>query len=150
SPDIRPSPARSGDRLMTIYRHRRPASPLRRRSVALSFIALLLVAGPARAQAPLASNLEPIRTLQTQGLTDDDDETAADIIGMACMPGTGDGRLCMVINDEDRAAQVVAIDGGALTGGEKIRLIGKKPSARTLGNEPQDAGCSEGKAKFKD
>jgi hypothetical protein len=121
-------------------------------SARLSFITLLLIAGfgAARAQAPLVSNLEPIRILQTQGLTDDDDETASDISGIACMPGTIDGWRCMVINDEDRAAQLVRIAGSALIGGDKVPLIGKKPSATTLGQEPQDAGCSEGKAKFKD
>jgi hypothetical protein len=102
------------------------------------------------AEGPIVSDLEPIRTLQAQSLTDDDNETAADISGIACMPGSGATRLCMVINDEDRGAQLVRIDGSSLVGGAKVPLIGKKPSDTTIGEEPQEAACSEGKAKFKD
>jgi uncharacterized protein DUF3616 len=124
-------------------------NPLRHMSLSLAAVAALLVAGTGilRAQGPLAANLGPIRILQSP---DDDDETASDISGIACMPGTIDGWRCMVINDEDRAAELVRIAGSALIGGDKVPLIGKKPSASTLGKEPQDAGCSEGKAKFKD
>jgi hypothetical protein len=127
-------------------------SALRHPSLSLTVVAAMLAActGVAQSQGPLASNLAPIRILQSQLLTDDDDETASDISGIACMPGTVDGWRCMVINDEDRAAQLVRIAGSALIGGDKVPLIGKKPSASTLGKEPQDAGCSEGKAKFKD
>jgi hypothetical protein len=92
-------------------------------SLSLTAVAALLVAGTGilRAQGPLAANLGPIRILQSP---DDDDETASDISGIACMPGTIDGWRCMVINDEDRAAQLVRIAGSALIGGDKIRLIG--------------------------
>jgi len=115
----------------------------------LTVAAVLAWCSPAWTQTPLAADLEPSRVFQSQSLTDDDDEPAADISGIACMPGT-ETRLCMVINDEDRAAQLVQIEANSLVGGSKVQLIGKKPSASTLGDEPQDGGCSEGKAKFKD
>jgi hypothetical protein len=102
------------------------------------------------AQSPLASNLEPVRTLDAQNLTDDDDEAAADISGIACMPQSAAARVCLVINDEDRFAQLVKLEGNRLVGGVKVQLIGKQPSNATIGSEPQEAACSEGKAKFKD
>jgi hypothetical protein len=118
----------------------------------LLLIALLLGAWSEQswAQSPLVSNLEPVRILEAQNLTDDDDEAANDISGIACVPPTGAARICLVINDEDRFAQSVKLEGNRVIGGPKFQLIDKRPSDSTIGNEPQGAACSEGTARFKD
>ena len=118
-------------------------------SMPLLIAAVLSGCSPAWTQTPLAADLEPSRVFQSDSLTDDDDEPATDLSGIACIPGT-ETRLCMVINDEGRVAQLVQIEANSLVGGSKVQLIGKEPSASTLGDEPQDGSCSDGKAKFKD
>jgi Protein of unknown function (DUF3616) len=103
------------------------------------------------AQTPLVADLEPLRKLQVgPALTDDDEEVATDISGMACMPPAGATRTCLVINDQDRSAQFVTIEGQRLIGGRKLQLIGKQPSDAIIGQEPRGVECSDGKAKFKD
>jgi hypothetical protein len=103
------------------------------------------------AQEPLARDLEPVRTLHVKpDLVDEDDEPAVDISGIACTTNTGSLRRCLVINDEDRSAQLATLDGDRLIGGPRIKLIGKKASADTLGHKPKAHDCSDGEGKFKD
>jgi hypothetical protein len=103
------------------------------------------------AQAPLVADLEPVRKFQVEpALTDDDEDVATDISGIACMPPTGATRTCLVVNDQDRSAQFVTIEGHRVIGGRKLQLIGKQPSDTTIGQQPRGVECSDGNAKFKD
>jgi len=103
------------------------------------------------AKAPLVADLEPLRKFQVEpALTDDDEEVARDISGMACMPPAGATRSCVVVNDQDRSAQFVTIEGHRMIGGHKLQLIGRQPSDAIIGPEPREVECSDGKAKFKD
>jgi hypothetical protein len=103
------------------------------------------------AQTPLIADLEPVRKFQVgPALTDDDEEVATDISGMACMPPAGATRTCLVVNDQDRSAQFVTIEDHRVIGGRKLQLIGKQPSDAIIGQEPREVECSDGKAKFKD
>jgi hypothetical protein len=103
------------------------------------------------AQSPLVADLEPLRKFQVEpALTDDDEDVATDISGVACMPPAGATRICLVVNDQDQSAQFVTIEGHRVIGGRKLRLIGKQPSGAVIGEEPRGVECSDGKAKFKD
>jgi hypothetical protein len=103
------------------------------------------------AQTPRVKDLEPTRKFKTERpLTDDDGEIAADLSGIACVPPVGSKRICLVIDDQGRFAQFTTIEGNRLNGGAKLPLIGKGPSGSTLGSEPKESDCSDGKAKFKD
>jgi len=110
-----------------------------------------LCAGAAHAQEPIKTGIDPDHLLTiTSPILDDEGDTATDISGIACMPPRGDKFVCMIINDEDRAAQLIELDHATVTVKRRIPLIGRQPSASTLGIEPGDANCSEGKAGFKE
>ncbi|MFO1158744.1 MAG: DUF3616 domain-containing protein [Reyranellaceae bacterium] len=120
----------------------------------LSILTALIVAGwwcDASAQKPITADLEPVRLVPAQPpLVDDGGTPANDISGIACTTTTGPRRTCLVINDEDQAAQFVTLDGDRMIGGRKVRLIGDKPSDKTVGKAPEQVACSDGRGKFKD
>jgi hypothetical protein len=103
------------------------------------------------AQTPQVADLEPVRNFHVEpGLTDDDEDVATDISGIACMPLAGATRSCLVINDQDRSAQFVTIEGNRVIGGRRLQLLGKQPSDTIIGQKPREVECADGKAKFKD
>ena len=117
------------------------------RSVVWAF----LCAGATHAQEPVKQSVDPDRVLQiVSPILADDGDTATDISGLACMPPRGEKFVCMIINDEDRAAQLVQLDQATVAVTRRVPLIGKEPSSSTLGTEPTDANCSSGKAGFKE
>ena len=59
-----------------------------------------------------------------------DGGAATDISGMACMPASNGQRTCLVINDENKNAQFVAIRDDRMTVGAPITLIGDAPDRR--------------------
>src|SRR5262249_9607416 len=136
----------SGERYFSIGRHRMNTSWL--------LMAAGLIIGCCNvvlAQTPLVADLEPVRKLHVESsLTDDDGEVATDISGMACMPSVSATRSCLVINDQDRSAQFVTIEGDRVIGGPRLPLIEKQPPDAIIGQEPREVDCSGGKAKFKD
>ena len=107
-------------------------------------------AGPLSAQGPLVSDLTPVRTLQSQSLTDDKGAPATDISGTVCLPPRAAERACLFINDEDRFAQFAKLTESRVIAGERIKLIGQGASSSTIGVEPENAACSGGTATFKD
>src|SRR3954468_6157401 len=98
------------------------------------------------AAAPLAAELAPAREFEVNGVLRDDHGTVAtDISGIACAPRAGDDKAkCLVINDEDKAAQALTLDHDRLIVGDKVRLIGDGPAPNIVGKPPANTGCSDG------
>jgi hypothetical protein len=63
---------------------------------------------------------------------------AIDISGMGCVPLQGDIRTCLVINDENKAAQFATIGKDGIAVGGPIPLIGNKPDPKTFGSAPNE------------
>ncbi|MDR6869724.1 hypothetical protein J2Y55_000717 [Bosea sp. BE125] len=105
----------------------------------------LLATSPA-----LADTLQPLRRIE---VTSDfagkkPGKPAHDVSGMACMPARDGKQRCLLINDENTAAQFATLRDGALTPGESVPLLGDAPSPATLGAPPAVA-CPE-QGKFRD
>jgi Protein of unknown function (DUF3616) len=95
--------------------------------------------------------LSPTRIYQvTAPFTDDDGEVATNISGLACMPEATTPSTCVVIDDQGRFAQTAFIGNGQVAAGERLPLIGRKPSRDTVGQPPAEIGCSDGERKFGD
>jgi hypothetical protein len=75
---------------------------------------------------------------------------ATDLSGIACMAAKGASRTCIAVNDENKNAQFVAIEGNQMTVGEPITLIGDAPDKQTLGEPPKKLDCSAGRGKYGD
>jgi hypothetical protein len=116
-----------------------------------SVVWVFVCAGAAYAQEPITKTIDPDRILTiVSPIVDDDGDIATDVSGIACMPPRRGRHVCMVINDEDRAAQLIELDQAAMAVTRRVPLIGKEPSESTLGTAPSAANCSDGKAKFKE
>jgi hypothetical protein len=71
-------------------------------------------------------------------MADEKATISSDISGAACMPAQADGsRVCVFVDDETRHAQFARIEGGVVTPGDIIPLIGKASSPRTVGTPPK-------------
>ena len=85
--------------------------------------------------------LAPVRAITVEGTFETDDGTppARDLSGIACRPAPNASaqRLCLVVNDADRFAQLATIQGGRLIVGATVALIGDQPSPSTLGAKQQ-------------
>jgi uncharacterized protein DUF3616 len=128
-----------------------PGAGVMRAPLLRSVVWAFLCAGAAHAQEPVKQSIDPDRVLKIASpILDDDGDTATDISGLACMPPLGGTFVCMIINDEDRAAQLIELDQATVTVKRRVPLIGNEPSSSTLGTEPADANCSDGKARFKE
>lgn len=117
-------------------------------------LALLLFIGGAAhaaAQAPAAGFLLPEYQFESnRAILDEDGDPATNVSGISCMPPSGDKRVCMVVNDEDRSASLIEIAGKTITRKAFVPLIGKQHSSETLGERPSGTACSGGTKKFKD
>ncbi|MDB5651258.1 MAG: hypothetical protein JWL62_2778 [Hyphomicrobiales bacterium] len=108
-----------------------------------------LAASPVAAQKSVP-RVEPQPFASEGTFRDDDGKVAHDLSGIACTPeSAGGSRTCLLINDEDRAAQSAMLAGGVLKAGPRIPLFRNKAPARTHG-KPQPTFCREGAAKFRD
>jgi len=120
------------------------------------FAAVFFVVGSASslAETTVSLHLAPVGVVTIEGAfyTDDGTPPARDISGIACRPAPNESaqRLCLVVNDADRFAQLATIQGGRLIVGATVPLIGNKPSPSTLGAKQQALACSEGEASFTD
>jgi uncharacterized protein DUF3616 len=85
-----------------------------------------------------------------QPFLDDEGDVATDISGIACMPAASNSRTCLVINDEDRAAQFAVLRDDSLTGTTRVTLIGKPTETSALGTAPSGLRCTGGQGSFKD
>jgi hypothetical protein len=100
--------------------------------------------------AVLAKDLAFTDLRAKPALTSDDGEKATNISGIACMPASDGARTCLVIDDEGRLAQAASLDAEGISGGGKIRILGKAAPKTIVGSEPQDLNCSRGGDKFRD
>src|SRR5262245_51904448 len=114
--------------------------------------ALMIPCATARAESkPLVSGLSPVRQIVVQQpLLTDDEDTAVDVSGIACLQPMAGTRACLAVNDEDRSARLVTLGDGTLAGGVQIPLIGKQTPKQTFGKAPAGLQCSGGAAPFKD
>lgn len=104
----------------------------------LSALALSLLA----TNTALAQPLTPERTLNA---TSDFSgkkprKTAKDISGIACRPPAGGEYRCLVINDENKAAQFATLKQGAIIPGPSLQLIKDSAPAAASGRQPA-IGC---------
>src|SRR6266404_478383 len=58
-------------------------------------------------------------------LTADDGTESINISGVSCLPPVDGKYACLVIDDEGRMAQAVALEASRLSGRGKIRIFGK-------------------------
>jgi hypothetical protein len=73
-----------------------------------------------------------------------------DLSGIACMEPSGDkARHCVVVNDENRTAQLVTIINKKIIVGAEVALSREAPSNATLGAQPV-VECPKGKGGFKE
>ena len=97
---------------------------------------LASLAGGAQATEPVI----PLVKMNVDGsfLGEEGKPPAIDISGMGCVPLQGDIRNCLVINDENKAAQFAVIRNNGIAIGGPIPLIGDTPDPRTFGSAPNE------------
>jgi hypothetical protein len=114
-----------------------------------TFLAAALTIGCLVGHQGLASeiNLKPLNVVGNfEGRKGD---VAVDISGIACLaPETGK-RTCLLVNDENRNAQLATLESDQITVGQTVALIGKDPDPSTLGTAPE-VKCDGGSDGFKD
>ena len=116
-----------------------------------TFSCLTTVYGWAASAGEPFRPLVPVQIYEVQKPFLDDNGTAKDLSGAACLPPGAVRRLhCLAINDEGRAAQLFTVDGGHIEAGLMVPIIGEKPSTKTLGAKPSKGCCPEGDGKFKE
>jgi len=100
-----------------------------------------------------APAISPVRPFWVEGIFQTAERPPArDLSGIACKPAP-DGtapRLCLVVNDSDRFAQVATLADGRIAPGPTVALLGGQPSPATVGAPPQAVACSAGEARFSD
>lgn len=133
----------------------RPASgerpPLLRAAILAA--SLLAQSWSAPAQTLDAPRLRPTGAVTVEGVfhTEDGAPPARDISGIACKPPDNSARrLCLVVNDQDRFAQLATMSDDRLVAGPTVPLLGDRPSAATIGAKPAGLACSAGERAFKD
>jgi hypothetical protein len=107
---------------------------------------------PGFAQAPPEAILRPTDVLSVEGQFIEEGKTrpAENLSGIACLPPRPDGsRECLVVNDENQAAQRAKLSGRVLTAGAAVPLIGPSPPTNALGGIPSIV-CPRGQDDFKE
>ena len=97
---------------------------------------LASLAGGSQASEPVI----PLAKMNVDGsfLGEEGKPPAIDISGMGCVPQQGDIRNCLVINDENKAAQFAVVRNNGIAIGGPISLIGDAPDPRTFGSAPNE------------
>jgi hypothetical protein len=114
-----------------------------------SMVVVLASACIAAATAAGAGSIEFVQTYSMQGdFVDDDGSAATDLSGLACtaLPA----HHCLAVNDENQTAQFASLEDGRIIPQLTIKLIGKNPSASTLGKAPEVTTCPAGDKKYKE
>jgi hypothetical protein len=102
----------------------------------------------ARAQTAKPIVLTPF-VVQGTFVGEEAPDTAMDISGIACLAPAGGKRVCLVVNDENKNAQFVTLDGQNAVVGDSVTLIGDAPDKATLGKAPE-IKCPKGEGDFKE
>lgn len=74
-------------------------------------------------------------------------QAAVDLSGLSCLPAGAGPQACMAINDENKAAQRLSLDGDRLSVGAVVPILGAQPDTATLGAKPSVA-CGAGPGDF--
>lgn len=74
-------------------------------------------------------------------------DPATDISGIACLAPDGGKRVCLVVNDNNKNAQFVTLNGQNAVVGLPVTLIGDAPDKATLGKSPE-VKCPKGAGDF--
>jgi Protein of unknown function (DUF3616) len=122
----------------------------RSRRLAVGLLAASL--GSAAADTP-APTVSPARPFAVESVFQTADRPPArDLSGIACKPAPEGAaqRLCLVVNDRDRFAQIATLTNGGITPGPTVVLLGARPSETVVGVAPQGMACSAGEAGFSD
>jgi hypothetical protein len=114
---------------------------------ALCALPVMVAAGNAEAASEIT--LTPMK-LSGAFLGKKKKDIATDLSGIACMAAKGASRTCLAVNDENRNAQFLTIDGNQMTVGKPVTLIGDAPDKQTLGSPPKKLDCSAGTGKYGD
>lgn len=130
----------------------RPPANLRRAGAAALFV-LLAACAAAPVGADEAAGLGPLRLFAVK-----DDflsrkrEVSRDLSGVACRPSQPGAarRLCVVIDDQSRFAQVAWLADDALEAGAKIPLIDAAQEEAALGAPPAKVSCPQKESRFED
>ncbi len=116
-----------------------------------AFAILLMFGAASVAVSGETSALAPVRRLQVAGrFTDDAGNVSQNLSGVACQPEAAGKRVCIVIDDQSRSAQVAFLEDGTLTPGRRIRLIDEASMASIVGSAPTATHCPDNVARFKD
>ena len=129
----------------------------RSRGLAAGFLAASLGSAaaepPAPPVSPVGAAVTPLRAYAVEGVFQTAERPPArDLSGIACKPAPEGAaqRLCVLINDSDRFAQVATLADGRITPGPTVALLGDQASPATVGAPPQGMACSAGEAGFSD
>lgn len=114
---------------------------------ALCVLPVMVAAGNAEAASEIA--LTPMM-LSGEFLGKKKKDIATDLSGIACMAAKGASRTCIAVNDENKNAQFVTVEGDRITVGQPVTLIGDAPDKQTLGKPPKKLDCSAGPGKYGD
>lgn len=102
----------------------------------LTFIGLL-AASWLFAMPTLAETLVPQAQLGSSGnFIGRKGKVAADVSGLACMPGPSGTRRCLLINDEGGFAQFAQLAENRITPGATLPILGSAAAPETLGRAP--------------
>jgi hypothetical protein len=107
---------------------------------------------PGFAEAPQGTVLRPMDALTVDGRFIEEGKTrpAENLSGIACLrPRAGGSRECLVVNDENQAAQRTRLSGGVLAPGAAVPLIGPGLPVDARGSAPS-IGCPAGQDDFEE
>jgi hypothetical protein len=106
--------------------------------------AVLVPAEGARADDAAWSVKNRLKGKIKPGRGEDDAEKATDVSGIACRPGPGFPRLCLAIDDETQAAQIVVLYETMLVAGDLIPLIHDTYKGKPLELDGEGVGYADG------
>jgi hypothetical protein len=118
-----------------------------RRALVGATTAVLTLSAPAfhaRAQAVKPIELTPF---VLDGPFVGDEPSAKDLSGIACLAPDSGKRVCLAVNDNNKNAQFVTLNGQNAVVGDPIALIGDAPDKATLGKAPEIV-CPKGPGDF--
>ena len=111
----------------------------RLRGLLAGLLAASLGSAAAEAPAPTVSPVQttgtPRRAFAVEGTFQTADHPPArDLSGIACKPAPEGAaqRLCLVVNDRERFAQIATLADGRIIPGPTVTLIGDQPSETTV------------------
>ena len=117
-------------------------------------LTLAVIAGLTATAVPAQTPLKPEREIEAKGFKTSKKgelKAAYDLSGIACLPPSrSEKRACLVINDQDKFAQLATYEDGKLKAGEIVPLLDEELESEILGSKPKNLSCSGGKTEFKD